>query len=289
MEVSLEEYSKICNLISSCNDLINGKFIFAYNKIDTILKNLSASKEVYNLLANYLIDFNFEREFSRAQFRSPKEQHKFVLPSEKENILPFVFCVLVNINNKNIDLDGFLAEFFTSENKNHSEEFQKFANEVVLPFRDLIAEHFGIPTDSVPSKMTQPAYNTKEEMVTEKEEVKNEVPEEEIQEQIGTIETGIEQSYAELTEERVNQFLLEIKSNCEQILTELPYERKIKESLKEDIEYIVSTIVQNCETQDLKNAIALITALDYMTEKTKVVKIYTREMKNLLISFYNCD
>ena len=308
MTNSLEEYAKICSLIASCNDIINGKFILAYNKISALLKNLTASKDVYNLLASHLNNFDFEREFSRAQLRSAKEKTKFVLPETPDKILPFVFCVLVNINNHTIDLDQFISEFFTSETNNHAEEFQRFANEVILPFRNLIAKAFDVPEDSISSMKVQPLKNSKEEeeelmKKAEELEKKAELDEEFLEELEEEFEDDDEdeefedededfeneKEYPELTAERIEEFFDEIASNCNQILAELPYEKRLKENVKDDVEYIAETIIFNCQQGDLTNTNALITALDYVAQKSKTIKIYTKEMKNVLASLYEGD
>lgn len=302
MTNSLEEYAKICSLIASCNDIINGKFILAYNKISALLKNLTASKEVYNLLANHLSSFDFEREFSRAQLRSAKEKTKFVLPNTPDKILPFVFCVLVNINNHTIDLDQFISEFFTSEDGNHAEEFQRFANEVIKPFRDLIAKAFDVPEGSVGSMKVQPLKNSKEEeeelmKKAEELEKKAELDEEFLEELEEEFEDDDEfededeeffeeKEYPELTAERMEEFFDEIASNCNQILAELPYEKRLKDNVKDDVEYIAETIIFNCQQGDITNTNALITALDYVAQKSKTIKIYTKEMKNVLALLY---
>ncbi|MBR5226568.1 MAG: hypothetical protein IKV69_00675 [Clostridia bacterium] len=308
MTNSLEEYAKICSLIASCNDIINGKFILAYNKISALLKNLTASKDVYNLLATHLNNFDFEREFSRAQLRSAKEKTKFVLPEAPDKILPFVFCVLVNINNHTIDLDQFITEFFPSENGNHAEEFQRFAKEIILPFRDLIAKAFDVPEDSISSMKVQPLKTSKkeeEEIMKKAEELekKAELDEEfleELEEEFeddddedeyeeDDEEFDDEKEYPELTAERIEEYFDEIASNCNQILAELPYEKRLKENVKDDVEYIAETILHNCQQADLTNTNALITALDYVAQKSKTIKIYTKEMKNVLACLYEGD
>ena len=103
--ISLEEQSKICNLITSCNDMIDGKFILADYKISNILKNITDSKEVYNLISNCMGNFSFEREFSKAQLRSSGSK-KFSLPKEAEKVLPFVFCACSD------SIPSFEIEFF---------------------------------------------------------------------------------------------------------------------------------------------------------------------------------
>lgn len=290
--VSLEEYAKVCSLIASCNDIINGKFILAHNKIATLLKNLTASQEVYNLLATTLTNFDFEREFSRAKLKTSQERNGFAIPKAKEKLLPFVFCVLVNINNNTLDLDTFISEYFPSESGNHAEEFTRFAQELILPFRDIIAGYFEIPLESVDTMKVQPLKNNddKEELKMKAEELEKAAEfDEEYEYEETEEEEEQEESYPEMTADRIANFFEEIKSNCEQILAELPYEKRLKEDIKDDAEYIIDTIMRNCEENDLKNTIALITALDYVLAKSKNVKIYTREMKNVLVALYEQD
>lgn len=291
--ISLEEYTKVCSLIASCNDIIGGKFILAHNKIAALLKNLTASQEVYNLLATTLTNFDFEREFSRAKLKTAQEGSGFAVPQAKEKLLPFVFCVLVNINNNTLDLDNFISEYFPSENNDHAEEFKRFAEELILPFRDIIAGYFEIPLESISTMKVQPLSQkeNKEELKMKAEELEKaaELDEEYAENEEYEDEYEEEESYPEMTADRVEAFFEEITSNCEQILSELPYEKRLKEDIKDDAEYIIDTIIHNCEQGDLKNTIALITALDYVLAKSKNVKIYTREMKNVLISLYESD
>ena len=290
--ISLEEYAKVCSLIASCNDIIGGKFILAHNKIAALLKNLTASQEVYNLLATMLTNFDFEREFSRAKLKTAQENGGFAIPDAKEKLLPFVFCVLVNINNNTLDLDTFISEYFPSEDNDHSKEFRRFAEELILPFRDIIAQHFDIPLESVNTMKVQPLSQkeNKEELKMKAEELEKAAElDEEYEYEDNEEEFEEEESYPEMTADRVEAFFEEITSNCEQILSELPYEKRLKDDIKDDAEYIIDTIIHNCEQGDLKNTIALITALDYVLAKSKNVKIYTREMKNVLIGLYEND
>ena len=276
--VSLEEYAKVCNLISSCNDIIDGKFILADYKITSILKNIGDSKEIYNLIANCMNTFNFEREFSRAQLRSASKPNKFVLPTEPEKVLPFVFCVLVNIKNRNIDFDLFLKEFYKNE-AGRSEEYSSFAKEVILPFRDIVANYFEIPT--------QDANNMKMKK-TELEQPKqktNEVGENMEEEKIEKQEE-VKQDYAEQTTLKVEEFLTEIKSICNEILSEINYEKRMQADLKDNIIYLINTIIYNCENNDLTNTVALITAFEYVAKGAKSIKFLTRELKKVLINFY---
>ena len=45
--ISIEELAKINNLINSCDELVNGRFILSEYKIAKILKDIGESKEIY--------------------------------------------------------------------------------------------------------------------------------------------------------------------------------------------------------------------------------------------------
>ncbi|MDD4816100.1 MAG: hypothetical protein PHQ62_03085 [Clostridia bacterium] len=279
--ISLEEYAKVCSLISSCNDIIHGKFILADYKITSILKNIGDSKEIYNLIANCMNDFNFEREFSRAQLKYASKPNQFILPTEPEKILPFVFCVLVNIKNKNINFDAFLKEFYKSE-EGRAREFSNFANQIILPFRNIIANFFEIPISDANNMISK----------DKKPKTEDVQPQIQKQEEGNTMEENFDnqeekqENYAELTTQKVEEFLNEIKSICKEILSELNYQKRMQEDLRENIIYITNAIIFNCENNDLRNAVALITAFEYVAKTAKSIKFLTKELKNVLINFY---
>jgi len=328
--VSLEEYSKINNLLSSCNDMIDGKFILANYKIANILKNITDSKEVYNLIANKMNNFNFEREFSKAQLRSSTKDNKFVLPDETEKALPLIFCILVGFKNKEIDFDAFLKEYYKTE-KGRAEEYSNFATELILPFRNIIAKYFEIRVEDIKKDIMS-------KLPESQEEPKNETPQfnsnssinqklnifvhlnskklekkscgQEIKMFENTKESGqmlktneklaeqneLEEGDENMTEEnneiedtvkKVEKFLAEVEVICKDIKSELTYDKRVGTSLKEDIIYITNVILSNCEKSDFKNVVAFITAYDYMASSVRSIKFLTRELRNLVIEFYN--
>ena len=56
----------IINFISACNELVNGKFILADIKISKILRAISESTDIYNLIAENMINYDFDKEFAKA-------------------------------------------------------------------------------------------------------------------------------------------------------------------------------------------------------------------------------
>lgn len=252
--ISIEEVAKINNLINSCDELINGKFILSEYKIAKILKDIGESKEVYKLLAECMQNFNFDREFSRAEITLPRK--KFVLPEEPEKILPFVFCLLMEINNKKLDLNSFLNEYYSDEEG--VDPFFKFASETVKPFRNIIYNYFK-------EEEAEPEQNFN---VPETEQPEKEEPQEEQSEE----------------EENIEKFFNECENICKDILSELQYERK--KDLVDDARYVVQTMIMACEEKNFRTLSALIISFGAMSENLKSIRFLTRELKNILISFF---
>lgn len=310
--LSLEEHSKICGLLSSCNEMIDGKFILADYKIANILKNVTSSKEVYNLIASQMNNFNFERELSKAQLRGSAKPNKFKLPDEDEKVLPFIFCILAGIKNKELDFDLFLKEYYSSEN-GRAEEYSNFASEIILPFRDIIAEYFEIPINDLNknniSKFSQNSQTElQKEVSSTKPEFDNNEDDNEDERELNSneIEThkdkinvnennsndnkgdeNMENESLESEFGKVEQFLAEVTGICNDIKSELSFDKRINKDLKDDIIYITNAILSNCEMLDFNNVVAFITVFDYMTSNVRSIKFLTKELKRLVIDFYN--
>lgn len=130
-----EEKKQIESLIRDCNEMIEGKFILADSKISNILKDITKCKFIYNIMADCMSDFSFEKEFGRAKVRRHARESYFVMPTEERKILAMTFCLLVQIENREIDFATFLKEYFT---KDGITEYMAFTDEVMRPFRDVL-------------------------------------------------------------------------------------------------------------------------------------------------------
>jgi len=295
--VSLEEYNKICNLLSSCNDMIDGKFILVNYKIANILKHITESKDVYNLIANCMNDFNFEREFSKAQIRTNSSK-RFKLPEEAEKVLPLIFCILVSINNKSINFDAFLKEFFHSD-KGPAQEYLNFASAIILPFRNIIADYFEIAIEEINANLItkNEILETKLDDIIEDESLNEEekTNEENLLEESLTYDEDWNYDLEEennndenfVSNEKLTMFLSEVKEVCQEIKSVLDVEKRINKSLKENILYITDVIIANCENQDIKNVTALIISYEYITASVKSIKLLSKQLKNLLVEIFN--
>ncbi len=257
--ISIEELAKINNLINSCDELVNGRFILSEYKIAKILKDIGESKEIYKLLAECMQNFNFDREFSRAQIALPRK--KFVLPEEPEKLLPFVFCLLMEINNKKINLNEFLNEFYSDDDS--IDPFIKFSESVVKPFRNIIYNVFLVNNDNIDSDDEQ-----MQKLSTQENSKVN----------------NIDEENDDLTVEQMDKFYSDCKTICNEILSELKFEKR-KDSI-DDAKYVVETMINACNEKNFRNLSALIIAFSSMSENLKSIRFLSRELKNILISFF---
>ncbi len=129
----------IKNFIQSCDELIACKYLVAEYKIQQMLKQLANASDVCDLVGDCLEQFNRDREFAKAYVQDGHGGFMYVSPQEEYKIIALVFCTLVDIDGKKIDFTDFIKRFFGQcENP-----FGAFIEQMIVPFRNLIAEAFG--------------------------------------------------------------------------------------------------------------------------------------------------
>ena len=102
--------------------------------------------------------FNRDREFAKAFIQDGHGEYICDMPTEEYKIIAFVFCTLVDMDNKKIDLIDFIKRFYGREEN----PFKAFINQMVIPFRNLLAEAFGYPKLPVENKEQQSGSETNE-------------------------------------------------------------------------------------------------------------------------------
>ena len=159
IQVSAQELSKISQFIAGCNDMANGKFILADIKITKLLNMIANSQELYGFIKECLTDYDFSREFHRAEIKNRLNNGAFAVPSSPNLLVAFVFCLLVECDAKRIDFYNFINENFPSASK--SESYKKFSENLILPFSKIISSHFMFEEDnsSQISELTQSLKN----------------------------------------------------------------------------------------------------------------------------------
>ncbi len=313
IKVSNEELTKIAQFVSSCEDMINGKFILADVKITKILNMIAESDELYRFISECLMNYDFSREYHRAEVKNTLNNGSFVAPTEPSKLVAFVFCLLVECDAKRIDFYSFINENFKAENR--TDAYQNFANQLLVPFKDIIATNFAIGGDNqkqVEDLTEQYRSDLNSEPIFEDsnqnfdhqnqynqfdyqnqnfaenynaqyfEQDQNQ--QYEMHEQDVNIQNNAQQP--EVEEESQDSVWQDIKDICSNIESSVYAERKIKPYLKDELLYILDTIKYSTKYNDLKIISALVTAFDELTKKFRSVQFVFGELKNKLEDLY---
>lgn len=280
MTIANDEKNLIMNVILSCNEMIDGKFILADSKISKILKDITESKEVYNLLSECMANFNFEREFIRAKIKLPTKAGYFKMPDEKYKILPMVFCILVDISKHKIDFQTFLRDYFSVEDGKIS-EYENFANEVIKPFRNAISDMFELPLvieERIQKiQKNDPLQNHKERM-EEQKRIEQEQKERKMEEQT-------KPQVEEKQEEKIEIFD-DITKIVNEIIATIQYDYHLKADQKDNATIMLKGIKRACELQDFTLLNALLVGFDIVGGGIKSIRFVYRELKETIADFY---
>lgn len=246
--VTNDELIKISEFINSVEGLINGKFILADIKISNLLNMIASTPALYNYIKKCLIDFSFEKELSRADVKNRFNNGEFKLPPEKEKVVAFVFCLLVECDAKRMDFYGFINENFKATN--NFSEYSNFSKTVLIPFKNIVIEYF---------------YNE------EKEEQQKEVK----------IEQKIEEEPVE------NDIYTNLKNILTRMLDSIMIERRLKSHEKENLSYIIKNIIYSLKYKDLNITNAFVAVIDILADKYACLRLPLKDIKSELLKYYS--
>ncbi len=253
-----EQVGEVKRFISSCDDMINGKFILADIKILKILNMIAGSEPLYKYIQHCMIDFNFEREYGKAAVKNRINGTTFVPPSEHEKLVAMVFCLLVEFDKKHLDFYTFISENFATLTPGG--EYNLFAKTLLVPFRDIIANHFGL----LNQEQVQTSFETPKEQVEEQPEQPQEVEDDE--------QEKIWEDLAILADSLINTIMMD---------------RKIKQGEKDNYIYILKSIKYALKYKDMRLVSALVTSLDMLLFKTKSTKFMMEDLKSMINTYYS--
>ncbi len=254
-----EQVGEVKRFISSCDDMINGKFILADIKILKILNMIAGSEPLYKYIQHCMIDFNFEREYGKAAVKNRINGTTFVPPSEHEKLVAMVFCLLVEFDKKHLDFYTFISENFATLTPGG--EYNLFAKTLLVPFRDIIANHFGL----LNQEQVQTNFETPKEQVEEQ-------PEQQPQEVEDNEQEKIWEDLVILADSLINTIMMD---------------RKIKQGEKDNYIYILKSIKYALKYRDMRLVSALVTSLDMLLFKTKSTKFMMEDLKSMINTYYS--
>lgn len=129
--LDLEEF------LYSIQNLINSKFLMLESSVSAVLQSIASTERVYGLIAQCMINFDFATEWKQATTETA-----LVLPEDNSKKIAFIFCMLTNIDDKNLDIVALLKHYYSSDES--ASPYEIFCNEIVLEFKNSILQGLGI-------------------------------------------------------------------------------------------------------------------------------------------------
>ena len=157
--------------LEKADDLIQSKYILADIKIIHLLKAMAGSETILSIIKSSLDNFDYEKE--KAKILRPssymgEDKGEVFLPEDSKTIIAFVFNLLIEIDNKTININDFIQKYFY-EGGSYYDSYSAFMTKMILPFKMSIKL---LMEGVIEGKIENP--NVKKEKVVEsvKEEVK---------------------------------------------------------------------------------------------------------------------
>lgn len=275
----------IIEFINSCNDFIDGKFILADIKISKILKAISNSKDLYDLIAECMINYDFEKAYELAKIGD--RNSVFTVPKENHKIIPFAFCLLVEIDSKRLNFNDFLSTQFPIAS-NQNEQYFAFGKAVVIPFRNAIADVFDVQIDKQINPVEEQEEGIIDKKINEMESAYNNVV------YTDTVTEETTEGISPIVEERIR------KHNQEEEELELLFDRVVrltgiiddkllyvKNPLKKsNIELVIDALYEACMHKSVKIVVALVMSLNSIAGNEKHIRQEIRELNTICYNFY---
>lgn len=309
IQVSNEELSKISQFLASCDSMANGKFILADVKITKILNMIAGSEELYRYISECMTGFDFVREYHRAEVKNGLNGGVFAVPQEPKKLVAFVFCLLVECDAKRLDFYSFINENFKIASS--TDAYQNFANNLLVPFKEIIAMHFGLDASST-EMINQITESYKADLaqnpIFEEENASYDDSFKGYDQQVSANQTTLFDNlsnpnnlYGNADEQEApvsnfqsamqesikkNDVWADIADICAYVESSVYAERHIKDYLKEELLYILKTIKYSTKYRDVKIISALITAFDELSKKFRSIQFVFGELKNKIQQLY---
>lgn len=121
----------IDKFIASINDMLASKYILIDRKISEILLSIADTHEVYNLIAECMVNFDFKQEWKLATATNVMK-----LPAVAEKRISFIFCLLNNIDDKNLDATAVLERYFSYDST--VSPYDLFCKNIIVEFKNLV-------------------------------------------------------------------------------------------------------------------------------------------------------
>lgn len=288
--------NELKRFFAACDEFTNGRFILADIKVAKILRAIADCEDIYNLLQECMINFDFDREFAKCKVKgSMGEVVTFRLPSEMHKLIPLVFCLLVEIDSKKIDFNYFLKTQFPLANS-QNEEYESFSNSIIVPFKNAIADLFNVTTDIYQKEETIESMNP---TYFEERESTVELPNGNtvyVKESTAILEEDDEDDDVDEDDEDDDEEEKKTPVSKDELFEELRKEVYeiddrtlfIKNAYKRgNLRLILRAMEEACNLKNLPIMSALVYSLNELAKGEKSIRENLREVNELFYEFFN--
>lgn len=236
--------NELKNLTDACEEFKVSKYILMEKNISKILKTIAKGGTLYNIVADRVIGYNFKTDMEKFMANP-----SFDFIESENNVIPFVFCLLNEMDNGNIDVFAFTRAIFGDDNKIAYEGFSKE-----------IIERFEAHMIKVVNKLM--SINLDAE-IKKSSELKNEFP---------MFDSA---------------FVSRITYIMENIMSKVTEEKVKKFPLKNDTTTILFSVMVCLERKEYSGVLGLLLALKIILYKNKKYKTDYNEVLTLINSIIN--
>lgn len=132
-----KESVNIDRFLLSINNMIESKYILIDRRISDILLSIADTHEVYNLIAECMINFDFKQEWKKAT-----QSNMMKLPANDSKRISFIFCLLNNLDDKNLDATNVLEKYFSYDRM--VSPYEQFCKNIIAEFGRLVVKKLKI-------------------------------------------------------------------------------------------------------------------------------------------------
>ena len=139
-----ENVEQLQRFLSVCDELVEGSYLTAESKISEALKDIAGCRALTNLFAAVTDGYDYpaaKRAYLRPRTAGASGRVGAYLPSERQDILAFVFCLFVEVDAGTVRLNDLLLRCFYVDGS-YTASYSVFAGGMIKPFRDIVRECF---------------------------------------------------------------------------------------------------------------------------------------------------
>lgn len=130
----------IDEFLNAVSSTLESKYILIDRKISEILYSIANTRDVYNVIAKCMINFDFIQAWKAAV-----KSNFIKLPQKEDDRIAFIFCFLSNIDDKNLDITMVLDKYFSYDSE--TKPFELFCKNIIVEFKMLILNKLNIESD----------------------------------------------------------------------------------------------------------------------------------------------